>query len=282
MGSCYLFPLEWDVWYKEVKFKYNLIYFSFMFDVSSFKILRSTQERGAARFSDLKGIVKNPRTLSIKLRKLRDLGLIEWSNGMYKLTEKGFKVSKTLEELDRNLHSPTLKVKSVERIPHGYFAPVVKKYCEALGRLLGDRLVSVMLFGSVARGEWDENSDIDVIVVVEGWGDLPVWRRVEELRRAKEELEESFEYQEALKAGYWPIIQNYPLSVEEARRFNRIYLDAVIDGIILYDKDDFLARILQSLREKLEEMGSVRVTLPNRKFYWILKNVKAGEVIKLG
>jgi predicted nucleotidyltransferase len=170
----------------------------------------------------------------------------------------------------------------VERIPHGYFAPVVKKYCEALGRLLGDRLVSVMLFGSVARGEWDENSDIDVIVVVEGWGDLPVWRRVEELRRAKEELEESFEYQEALKAGYWPIIQNYPLSVEEARRFNRIYLDAVIDGIILYDKDDFLARILQSLRERLEEMGSVRVTLPNRKFYWILKDVKAGEVIKLG
>lgn len=90
------------------------------------------------------------------------------------------------------------------------------------------------------------------------------------------------EYQEALKAGYWPIIQNYPLGVEEAKRFNRIYLDAVIDGIILYDRNDFLAQILHSLRDRLEEMGSIRVRLPNRKVYWILKDVKAGEIIKFG
>jgi hypothetical protein len=253
-----------------------------MFDEASFRILQYIQGRGAARFRDLKGIVKNPRTLSIKLRKLRDLGLIEWGNGIYRLTMRGSEVNKTLEELNRTLYSSSLEVKNVERIPHGYFAPVIRRYCELLGRLLGDRLVSIMLFGSVARGGWDVDSDIDLIVVAEGWDDLPVWMRLRELRRAKVELEEASEYREALKAGYPPVIQNYPLSVGEAGRFNRIYLDAVVDGIILYDKGDFLARILQSLRERLEEMGSLRVTLPNRSFYWILKDVRAGEVIKLG
>ena len=253
-----------------------------MFDEASFKILYFMQGRGTARFKDLRGIVKNPRALSIKLKKLKDLELVEWDDGIYKLTEKGFKVSRILEELNRNLCSPVFKVRNIERIPHRYFAPAIRKYCEVLGKLLEDRLVSVMLFGSVARGEWNRNSDIDMLVIAEGWDDAPVWERVKELRRAKEELEGSLEYQEALKAGYWPIIQNYPLGVEEAKRFNRIYLDAVIDGIILYDRNDFLAQILHSLRDRLEEMGSIRVTLPNRKVYWILKDVKAGEIIKFG
>ncbi|MGC8849000.1 MAG: nucleotidyltransferase domain-containing protein [Candidatus Bathyarchaeia archaeon] len=253
-----------------------------MFDKASFEILYFMRKRETARFRDLRGIVKNPRTLSIKLRKLRDLGLIGWDDGIYKLTEKGLKVSRILEELSRNLRSPAFNVKNIEKIPHRCFAPVIEKYCGILGKLLGDRLVSVMLFGSVARGEWDRDSDIDILVIVEGWNGAPVWERVKELRRAKEELEGSLEYRDALKAGYWPIIQNYPLSVEEAKRFNRIYLDAVIEGIILYDKDDFLARILRSLRDRLEEMGSMRVTLPNREVYWVLKDMEAGEIINFG
>jgi predicted nucleotidyltransferase len=136
-----------------------------------------------------------------------------------------------------------------------------------------------MLFGSIARGDWDKNSDIDILIIADGWNDKPVWNRIEELRKAKRELEESLEYLEALRAGYWPIIQNYPLNIEEAKKFNRVYLDAIIDGIILYDKNNFLTNILESLRKKLEEMGSIRITLPNNKYYWILKDIKAGEVI---
>ncbi|RLE79589.1 MAG: nucleotidyltransferase domain-containing protein, partial [Thermoprotei archaeon] len=60
-----------------------------------------------------------------------------------------------------------------------------------------------------------------------------------------------------------------------------IYLDAVIDGIILYDRDGFLEAVLRSLRRRLEEMGSHRVVLPNRRFYWVLKRLRAGEVIAL-
>ena len=253
-----------------------------MFDELSFRILLLLRDRGTARFKELKSVVRNPRTLSIKLEKLKRLGLVE-RDGAYRLTPKGLRVTRALEELDRALHSSGFKVMNIERIPHMYFAPLIRRYCEVLHNLLGDRLVSVMLFGSVARGDWDKNSDIDVLVIAEGWDDRPVWERIRELRRAKIILEESLEYKEALRAGYWPIIQNYPLSVEEAGRFNRVYLDAVIDGIILYDKKGFLASILRSVRKGLEEIGSVRIMLPNRKFYWVLKEgIRAGEVITLG
>lgn len=253
-----------------------------MFDEVSYRILLSLRDGGPARFKDLRLIVKNPRTLSIKLEKLRQLGLVE-GGGTYRLTPKGFRVARALEELDKALHSPGFRVLNIERIPHMYFAPLMRRYCEALHSLLEERLVSVMLFGSVARGDWDRNSDIDVLVVAQGWEGRPVWERFRELRRAKMILEESPEYREAVRAGYWPVIQNYPLSVEEAGRFNRVYLDAVVDGIILYDKNGYLTGILESLRKRLEEMGSVRVTLPNRRFYWVLKRgMRAGEVITLG
>lgn len=252
-----------------------------MFDESSLRLLSSLKVEGAARFKDLKSVIRNPRTLSLKLRKLEHLGLVERGDGGYRLTQKGFKACEILEELHKTLYSSEFKVKNVEKIPHMYFAPLIRRYCEILNELLKDRLVSIMLFGSVARGDWSRDSDIDVLVIASGWDDEPVWNRIRELRKAKEKLEESLEYQEALEAGYWPIIQNYPLSVKEAKRFNRIYLDAVVDGIILYDKDSFLTRLLQSLEKRLEEMGSVRIMLPNRKFYWILKDLKAGEVITL-
>jgi predicted nucleotidyltransferase len=232
-----------------------------------------------ARFKDLKFIIKNPRTLTIKLGKLKRLGLIKDTSEKYELSKKGFEVIKILEELNRTLYSSEFKVNNIERIPHAYFAPIIKKYCEILNNYLGERLISIMLFGSIARGDWDKNSDIDILIIADGWNDKPVWNRIEELRKAKRELEESLEYLEALRAGYWPIIQNYPLNIEEAKKFNRVYLDAIIDGIILYDKNNFLTNILESLRKKLEEMGSIRITLPNNKYYWILKDIKAGEVI---
>lgn len=252
-----------------------------MYDEFSHRILLLLQSKRTARFKDLKSVVSNPRTLTRKLRKLRRLELIEVKNGFYELTNKGLEASRVLKDLRGILYSSEPRVGNLEKIPHHYYAPVLRKYCELLRDLLGERLVSIMLFGSIARGDWDRDSDIDVLVVAEGWEDKPAWARIKELRRAKEALEESPDYSEALRAGYWPIVQNYPLSVEEAKGFNRIYLDALIDGIIIYDRDGFLSRVLQSLRKRLGEMGSIRITLPDKRFYWVLKNVKAGEVITL-
>jgi predicted nucleotidyltransferase len=50
--------------------------------------------------------------------------------------------------------------------------PVEKKILEELKRklteLLGDRLKKLILYGSRARGDYDEESDIDIAVIVRG------------------------------------------------------------------------------------------------------------------
>ncbi|MBI5244847.1 MAG: nucleotidyltransferase domain-containing protein [Elusimicrobia bacterium] len=45
-------------------------------------------------------------------------------------------------------------------------AKVVREYREGLERLFGDQLVSVTLYGSFARGEEREDSDIDILCVL--------------------------------------------------------------------------------------------------------------------
>jgi hypothetical protein len=56
--------------------------------------------------------------------------------------------------------------------------PSIKRALEAYATRLratfGDRLREVRLFGSYARGEEDEDSDIDVLVVIDGLSDLEV------------------------------------------------------------------------------------------------------------
>lgn len=47
-------------------------------------------------------------------------------------------------------------------------------YAERLRPIFGERLLELRLFGSFARGEAHEDSDVDVLVVVEGLTDLEI------------------------------------------------------------------------------------------------------------
>ncbi len=44
----------------------------------------------------------------------------------------------------------------------------VSQYCSEVSELLGDRLDSIYLFGSSARGESEQSSDIDLAFVIRG------------------------------------------------------------------------------------------------------------------
>ena len=52
--------------------------------------------------------------------------------------------------------------------------PALAEYAERLCALFGERLVDVRLFGSFARGEANEDSDVDVLVLVQGLTDLEI------------------------------------------------------------------------------------------------------------
>jgi len=156
---------------------------------------------------------------------------------------------------------------------------LARQYAEALLRYFGERLVSVVLYGSVARGHYTANSDIDLLIIAEG---LPESRR--ERNRILVEIEEK-EFSSILAAlhrqGIYTDFSTKIKTPQEALKFSPLYLDLTEDAVILYDKDGFFRGVLERLRERLKELGAERVWR-GKVWYWKIKpDLKWGEILEL-
>jgi len=158
------------------------------------------------------------------------------------------------------------------------YRTVIERLLNELLKVFRDDLVSVVVYGSVARGTARKDSDIDVLIVVE---ELPRSRfeRLSMYMKAEENLDPLFN--ELLNRGYAVTISPILKTKREAERISPLYLDMVEDAIIVYDKNGFFEEILKRLRDKLMELGAERVWI-GKKWYWRLKkDYKFGEVIEL-
>ena len=80
----------------------------------------------------------------------------------------------------------------------------------------------------------------------------------------------------------YPLIDPIILTPEEASRIQPFYLDLLENSITVYDRDGFMERILEGLKDRLRKLRSRKVLLPNGSWYWIVKpDAKAGEVIEV-
>jgi predicted nucleotidyltransferase len=154
----------------------------------------------------------------------------------------------------------------------------IKELERAIEKHYGQRLVSLVLYGSVARGDHRLDSDVDILIILEdpppGWGErkdefFPVTERMKALARQFED------------AGCFPHLSYLILSPDEAFRTRPLYLDLTEDARILFDKGRYFSNILRRLRKRMKELGSQRVYVGD-KWYWDLKpDMKFGEVIEL-
>ncbi|MCD6248165.1 MAG: nucleotidyltransferase domain-containing protein, partial [Hadesarchaea archaeon] len=150
---------------------------------------------------------------------------------------------------------------------HPLYRRLLRRYFDLLHERLGERLESIVLFGSVARGDWDKTSDIDLLVVAEGFED-PM-RALDELIEVELELKCTPEYRAALGDGFYPNFQFYPLSPKELSTPSRILLDPVCEGIVMYDRGAF-KQVAEKLRKRLIETSSYRVRFADGRWYWVL------------
>jgi uncharacterized protein len=152
-------------------------------------------------------------------------------------------------------------------------ARVVAEYRAAIG----DDLVAIALFGSVARGQARPDSDLDLYVVTRRsiLGDArlhAMWGRIDASR----------EYQALVAVGYRPTPSSVPHTVDDLARHPWILLDIAHHGIVLYDPESVLARELDAVRRRIAELGSRRIELPDGSWYWDLKpDWHPGEVVDL-
>lgn len=157
--------------------------------------------------------------------------------------------------------------------------PLLDLFIAKARQILGTDLVAVALFGSAARGDFKPGSDLDLFVVHDG--DRRHIHRILlevalDLRRCPEGA--------SLREQDLPS-EPYPILVSRERLASEtpwILLDVADHGIILYDPVAVLEQKLASLRRRLQELGSRKVTLPDGTWYWLLKpDLKPGEVFEL-
>jgi predicted nucleotidyltransferase len=160
------------------------------------------------------------------------------------------------------------------------YTPLLEELIRLLRGEFGDRLRSVLLFGSVARGAARPDSDVDVCLVI---SDLPVSRygRHQLLSPILARLRESAAYETLIGHGYAPDVAAILYTPEDIQHTKPIFLDFVEDGVVLLD-DGIMRTKLDQLRARMKTLGSRKVNLEDGTYYWLLKpGIRFGEVVEL-
>jgi predicted nucleotidyltransferase len=153
----------------------------------------------------------------------------------------------------------------------------VERLRDRLRSHVGDRLVSLVLYGSRARGTHRNDSDIDVLIVIDGLSPDRAGRHAL-LRPIKQTVDGEHARERGRPAPHLAYIVKTP---EEAAHHAPLYLDMTEDAILVWDRDGFFGGVLEGLRRRMAELGSRRIWL-GEGWYWILKpDMRWGERVVL-
>ncbi len=158
------------------------------------------------------------------------------------------------------------------------FETIVRALPAACRAVYGDRLQSVAIYGSVARGTMRPDSDLDVLIVAE---DLAPSRaaRMDEFERIDRLLAEHLAAARA--AGVHTTVMPVLKTPAELRAGSFLFLDMTDQARILYDRQRVLATYLDELGAKLRALGARRVPFGGG-YYWELKpDFRWGDRIEL-
>ncbi len=139
-------------------------------------------------------------------------------------------------------------------------------------------LKSYAVYGSVARGEARENSDVDILIISNDFsGSLS--SRLDELYECIKSVGEELRW--LSDKGIYTNLSIYPLTEDEADKIPILFIDIAHEAKIVYD-DGYLDRLLNRIRGRLAILGAERVKMSNGRWYWVLKkDIKPYEVIDI-
>lgn len=156
---------------------------------------------------------------------------------------------------------------------------LVRRLALELKTDFSDNFVSAVLFGSFARGDFHELSDIDLLLIFD---ELPssFFQRSKLFDKVEQKVKP--EFKSLREMGYLCQFMPVMKTRSEASYHSPLYLDMVEDAKILYDKGDFFKTVLSEIKQRLSELGAKRKYLKSGGWYWDLKpDYQYGEVIEI-
>jgi len=136
---------------------------------------------------------------------------------------------------------------------------ILKELRKELIKEYGENLVSAVIFGSVARNTFTEESDIDLLILCKR---VPKSRmeRLKKFEKVEDKITKLAE-----KLGIENLEINPIITTLKKIEGNPILLDLMRSSKILYDKDARFSKYLSLLRKKVEDK------IMFREGYWMVK-----------
>lgn len=249
-----------------------------LIDNYCFKILKKLEVTFESTFTDLSICVINKNTRSKRLKFLINKNLIVKKDGFYKLTEKGKNILTNLKKIEDSLDEDEI-YENFDHLPF-FYRDYLYNFLIKLKEIFKEDLLSVILFGSVARGKWTKESDIDVLIIFSN--------KISENMQLDEKLTEvilNFYDKNNLKDEqgnylYTPI-QEISLFHKDLDKFRTLFYDIAMDGLLIFDRNQIGLKFINKTKLRIKKKGLKRIFYSDEDFYWKRNDIKFGEIIEL-
>ena len=162
---------------------------------------------------------------------------------------------------------------------YGYptYKPLLDCSVASVQETFNSAVLSVVLYGSVARGNATTESDVDLLLVLKKAP--PVFReRVQLLLPILRHLRRQAFWAALVAQRIFPSPNIVILSREEADQNLPLYLDMIEEAQILLDRGHFFRHRLDKLQDRLRQLGARKIWRDSG-WYWYLKpDLKPDEV----
>jgi hypothetical protein len=167
-----------------------------------------------------------------------------------------------------------------QAIGYREYKPLLDRFVHYVQAAWGENVVSIVLYGSVARGEAGPESDMDVLLILDEAS--PIYReRLRPLFPILRQLRRQPCWRVLEDQGIVPALSVLILSREEADQNRCLYLDMIEEARVLVDRESFFQGRLNVLKRRLRELGARKVRRDGA-WYWDLKpELRLGEVVIL-
>lgn len=163
-------------------------------------------------------------------------------------------------------------------VPWEKLWPLIATYKSELIERLGQSVLGIVIFGSVARDEVRADSDIDMLTLIE-YREPGIEEVTTKLSVDSQDWPENLKLEhEGIRTRVYNIYKTLPELAENPL----ILLDIADHGKILYERDNSMSGLLDRFMTKLKELGTRKIVFDDGKWAWDLKpDWVPGEIVDL-